>query len=73
MAGQYCPEGSAMWRSCPGGQYCADVSGLVTGNCTAGYYCIEVGLLHEVGALLYTPVVERSTSRPRLFQRGLIR
>eukprot|EP00752_Nemacystus_decipiens_P010330 g9202.t1 len=41
VAGQYCPEGSAMWRACPGGQYCADVSGLVTGNCTAGYYCIE--------------------------------
>lgn len=38
-----------MWRACPGGQYCADVSGLVTGNCTAGYYCVEVGFLYEGG------------------------
>ncbi|CAN0474704.1 unnamed protein product, partial [Ectocarpus sp. 8 AP-2014] len=39
VAGQYCPEGSPFWRACPGGSYCNDASGVITGDCYAGYYC----------------------------------
>ncbi|CAN0043892.1 unnamed protein product, partial [Hapterophycus canaliculatus] len=40
-AGQYCPAGSPMWQACPGGSYCADGSGIVTGPCNEGYYCTQ--------------------------------
>lgn len=43
MAGQYCPEGSPFWQACPGGSYCADATGTITGLCAEGYYCEEVG------------------------------
>ena len=43
-AGQECPEGTGYAALCRGGHYCANNSGLVTGKCSAGYYCIEVKL-----------------------------
>lgn len=43
VAGQYCPEGSPFWQACPGGSYCADATGAITGLCAAGYYCTQVG------------------------------
>ncbi len=49
MAGQYCPEGSTLWNACPGGNYCADATGTITGLCAEGYYCKEVGLTTSEG------------------------
>ena len=41
-AGQECPKGTSTPSPCKGGSYCATSSGLVTGLCAAGYYCVQV-------------------------------
>ena len=41
-AGEICPLGSGSPLPCPGGRYCNNTSGVITGVCTAGYYCIKV-------------------------------
>ena len=38
---EYCPEGSAYPQDCPGGSYCADSSGQITGDISAGYYGLK--------------------------------
>lgn len=43
MAGQYCPAESPYPQACPGGMYCGDATGVITGNCSEGYYCAQVG------------------------------
>ena len=39
MAGQNCPLGTGNPVMCPGGRYCIDTSGAITGKCRAGFYC----------------------------------
>ena len=41
MPGQECPQATAYPQPCRGGHYCASSSGVVTGLCQAGYYCIQ--------------------------------
>ncbi|GMH73236.1 hypothetical protein TL16_g06129 [Triparma laevis f. inornata] len=38
VASQYCPTGSSYPQPCPGGSYCADSSGRITGLVYAGFY-----------------------------------
>ena len=39
VAGQNCPLGTSNPVMCPGGRYCIDTSGAITGKCRAGFYC----------------------------------
>jgi hypothetical protein len=39
--GQVCGEGTSSPSGCPPGMYCADSSGVVTGLCASGYYCVQ--------------------------------
>ncbi|CAM9131044.1 unnamed protein product, partial [Ectocarpus fasciculatus] len=39
--GMLCPNVTGYPLPCPGGQYCANYNGLVTGFCAEGYYCHE--------------------------------
>jgi hypothetical protein len=57
IAGQKCPAGTSIPLECPPGYYCGDDSGLVTGLCAAGYYCVEVSIttpisLHYIMAVV---------------------
>lgn len=47
--GVHCPAGTGVPTLCPGGMYCEDSSGLVTGKCLEGYYCVK-------GSHVRTPV-----------------
>jgi hypothetical protein len=38
VASQYCPVGSSYAQPCPGGHYCADSSGKITGETYAGFF-----------------------------------
>ena len=46
-------------QPCPGGDYCGDNSGAVTGRCDPGYYCVQnntvprpVNVLSPVGKVI---------------------
>lgn len=40
--GVECPMGTGEPVPCRGGHYCADSSGIVTGQCMEGHYCVQV-------------------------------
>lgn len=42
LAGQECPTGTGYPIACRGGKYCASSNGIVSGNCSAGYFCTLV-------------------------------
>ena len=46
--GMLCLNHTGYPLPCPGGQYCSDYSGLVTGYCAEGYYCYEVFHIYYV-------------------------
>lgn len=40
--GVECPKGTGDPKPCRGGMYCSDSSGIVTGGCLQGHYCVQV-------------------------------
>ena len=52
VAGEECAQGSHLPVPCRAGHYCGDQSGLVTGVCAAGYYCIQVCEVFDLYPLL---------------------